>query len=86
MPKRVINSNNKKDSHLLSCFLLRMTVIKARFADMPRPERARSAAALAAPPGGQCRVLLRIEELDALPEPNRRFAPIIATADPAVTK
>lgn len=60
-----------------------MTVIKARLADMPKPDSASRAAALAAPPGGQCLVLFKIEELDAPADPKRRFAPIMATADPA---
>lgn len=59
-----------------------MTVISAKFADMPRPDSARRAAALAAPPGGQSLVLFRMVELVAPADPNRRFAPIMATADP----
>lgn len=57
--------------------------MSAKFADIPRPDSASRAAALAAPPGGQCLVLLAIEELVAPADPKRRFAPIIATADPA---
>lgn len=60
-----------------------MTVMSARLADMPSPDRASNAAALAAPPGGQYLVLLSIVELLAPAEPKRKFAPIIATADPA---
>lgn len=58
--------------------------MSAIFADMPSPDSARRAAALAAPPGGQCRVLLTIEEFVAPADPKRRLAPIMATADPAV--
>lgn len=72
-----------KITYLLNCFLLSITVIRAKFADIPRPESANKAAALAAPPGGQCRVLLRMEEFEAPADPKRKFAPIIATADPA---
>lgn len=61
-----------------------MTAINAMFADIPSPESASRAAALAAPPGGQCRVLLTSEEFGAPADPKRRFAFIIATADPAV--
>lgn len=75
--------NVKSVSNLLSCFLLNITVIKAKLADIPSAERASNAAALAAPPGGQCLVLLRIEAFVAPEEPKRRFAPIIATAEPA---
>lgn len=60
-----------------------MTVISAMFAEMPRADSAKSAAALAAPPGGQCLVLLRIVALLAPDDPKRRLAPIMATAEPA---
>ncbi|CAF4754598.1 unnamed protein product [Pieris macdunnoughi] len=57
--------------------------MSAIFADMPKLDNARSAAALAAPPGGHNLVLLTMDALVAPADPNRRLAPIIATADPA---
>lgn len=60
-----------------------MTAISAIFADMPRLDNASSAAALAVPPGGHSLVLLTIEAFVAPADPNRRFAPIMATAEPA---
>lgn len=61
-----------------------MTTISAKFADIPKLDSASKAAALAAPPGGQCLALLAIEEFVAPAGPKRRFPPIIATADPAM--
>lgn len=59
-----------------------MTPIKARFAAIPNVPKANINAASAVPPGWHWNTLVTFDVTFALLLPKRRFAPIIATAEP----
>lgn len=70
------------DGYLRSCFLTRMRIMRAMLAAMPRLPSTKMTVASVSPPGGHWNPLELLVMFPGDPLPQRRFAPIIATADP----
>lgn len=69
-------------TYLLSCLLAKITPIRAMLAAIPIDPRVKIRAASAVPPGWHWKTLVAFRLALAALLPNRRFAPIMATAEP----